>query len=208
MSETLKDDVQDSEPEPTSEGSGASDRARELIGRPRVQLILGAAILVAAGAVIGWAVVVRNADSGGGAGSVNPVAPVGLSASGLRTLAAAVGQPIYWAGPRPGYLYELTRTKTGSVFIRYLPPGDQVGTRKVELTIATYPYRHALEALKNVNQGRQHTLPRGGLALIDTRSPQNVHIAFPRVNYQVVVFDSSAARSQRVALSGRVRPVS
>jgi hypothetical protein len=204
VTETLKDDAQ--QKEPSSETSGFSERARELLRQPRILVGVVAALLFV-GALVAW-VVIHNDTRGSSAPSATPVAPVGLSEAGLRTLAAAVGQPIYWAGPKPGYLYELTRTKTGNVFIRYLPPGDRVGTRKLELTIATYPYQHALQALKNVSQGRQHTLPGGGLALIDTRSPQNVHIAYPGVNYQVDVFDSSAARSQQVALSGRVRPVS
>ena len=59
--------------------------------------------------------------------AARPIAPVGLSAKGLRTLTASIPQPIYWAGPKPGYLYELTRTSTGKIFIRYLPPGTPVG---------------------------------------------------------------------------------
>jgi hypothetical protein len=139
--------------------------------------------------------------------SVKPVAPVGLSRSGLRTLASKVGQPIYWAGPKKGYLYELTRTANGNVFVRYLPPGARVGTRKPYLTIATYPYPHALRALKNVANGRKHALPGGGIALFNEKSPTSVHLAYPGVNYQAEVYDPSPARSLQVALSGHVRPV-
>jgi hypothetical protein len=160
------------------------------------------------------AVVVAAAFSGCGNSSApskpkaKPIAQVGLSASGLRTLAAGVGQPIYWMGPKRGYLYELTRTRTGNVFIRYLPPGVNAGTRNPELTIATYPYRHALQALRNVANGREFRLSGGGIAVVDQKYPKSVHIAYPGVNYQVEVYDPSPARSRQVVLSGDVRPVS
>jgi len=140
--------------------------------------------------------------------NVKPVAPFGLSRSGLRTLAAKVGQPIYWAGPKKGYLYELTRTANGNVFVRYLPPGAKVGTRKPYLTIATYPYPDALHRLRNVSHGREVGLPGGGIALVDQNYPKSVHLAYPRVGYEVEVFDPLPAHSRQVAVSGDVRPVS
>ena len=203
MSETLKNDTKNQEPGPKARD--ASLRPRELLRQPRI--LIGAAVVIFIGALVGWIVGHHNSHRSS-VPSTERVAPVGLSESGLRTLAAAVGQPIYWAGPKSGYLYELTRTQTGNVLIRYLPPGAKVGTRKPELTIATYPYPHALQALKNVAAGQGRRLPGGGLALVDANSSKSVHIAYPRVNYQVEVFDPSAARSQRVAFSGGVRPVS
>jgi hypothetical protein len=178
----------------------APARTSGLLRQPRIML----------GTVAAVAVAVSLGACGGSSASKpnNPVAPVGLSAEGLRTLAARVGQPIYWVGPKKGYLYELTRTQTGNVLIRYLPPGAKVGARKQYLTIATYPFRNALQALKNVAHGRQLELPGGGIALVDTRSRKSVHIAYPGVDYQVEVFDPSPAGSRRVALSGEVRPVS
>jgi hypothetical protein len=203
VSETLKNDTKNQEPGPKARD--ASLRPKELLRQPRI--LLGAvAVVIFIGAFVAW-LVVHNNSHRSSTPSAEPVAPVGLSERGLRTLAAAVGQPIYWAGPKAGYLYELTRTKEGNVLIRYLPPGAKVGTPKPELTVATYPYPHALRALRNVARSRKHRLPGGGLALIDTRSPQNVHVAYPGVNYQIDVYDSSAARSQQIALSGDVRPV-
>ena len=134
--------------------------------RPPVRI--GAVVAVAiAGGLGAWAIV-GNEDSGPSSSSdttsattarsttvAKPIAPVGLSAKGLRTLSATVGQPIYWAGPKPGYLYELTRTSNGSVFIRYLPPGAKVGSKQaIYLIIATYPYRGALQALRACRASR------------------------------------------------------
>ena len=202
MSETLKDDTQDKEP---SSGAPGSERAK---GRLRQPILLGAlAAVLIVGAVVAGVVIYKN-DHGSSAPLATPVGPVGLSESGLRTLAAAVGQPIYWAGPRKHYLYELTRTRDRKIFIRYLPPGASVGAKRPYLTIATYPYPNALRALTNVAHGQQQSLPGGGIALVDVKYPKSIHLAYRRINYEIEVFDPSPARSREVALSGDVRPVS
>ena len=202
MSETLKDDAQEKEP---SSGAPGSERAKGLLRRTRILLGAMAAVLIV-GAVVAGVVIYKN-DHGSSAPSATPVGPVGLSESGLRTLAASVGQPIYWAGPRKDYLYELTRTRDRKIFIRYLPPGASVGAKKPYLTIATYPYPDALQALTNVAHGRQQSLPGGGIALVDVKYPKSIHLAYRRVNYEIEVFDPSPARSRQIALSGDVRPV-
>jgi len=202
VSETLKDDAQEKEP---SSGAPGSERAKGLLRRTRILLGAMAAVLIV-GAVVAGVVIYKN-DHGSSAPSATPVGPVGLSESGLRTLAASVGQPIYWAGPRKDYLYELTRTRDRKIFIRYLPPGASVGAKKPYLTIATYPYPDALQALTNVAHGRQQSLPGGGIALVDVKYPKSIHLAYRRVNYEIEVFDPSPARSRQIALSGDVRPV-
>ena len=45
----------------------------------------------------------------------------------LEAVAKSLGHPVYWAGPRKGVTYELTRTTDGKVYIRYLPRGTHVG---------------------------------------------------------------------------------
>lgn len=167
--------------------------------------------LAVAGLAVVW-IVIGSGSSGSSsstsASSVNPVGPVGLSASGLRTLSASVGQPIYWAGPKKGYVYELTRTSNGSVFVRYLPPGTKVGAKEAKyLVIATYPFKDAFQALKNIPNAQPVEVPGGGIALIDGKYPQSVHLAYPSVDYQVEVFDPSPALSLEVARSGDVLPV-
>lgn len=186
-----------------SRAARAGARARELLWQPRI--VLGAVAAVAAAATLGGC---GDSSAPSSGPKYKPTGPVALSANGLRTLAGVVGQPIYWAGPKPGYLYELTRTGTGNVIIRYLPPGAKVGAKGSYFTVATYPFPNALEALNKVAHGRQHRLPGGGIAVVSEKSPKSVHIAYPEVDYQVKVFDPSPARSRQVALSGEVRPVS
>lgn len=187
--------------------------------RPRFRI--GAAVAIAAGAgLAAWAIVEhgRQADSSPAsaaspptataATTAKPIGPVALSAQGLRTLMSTVDQPVYWAGPRAGFVYELTRTNTGKVYIRYLPAGVQVGSKKqIYLIVATYPFANSLEALKKLG-GTHVTIPRGGVAMVDQSHPQSVHLAYPGVDDQIEVYDPSPARSLRVARSGTVVPVS
>jgi hypothetical protein len=200
------------------EAPRAPDEPRRLLRRPRVRL--GAVVAVAIGAALVAWVIVDSRETGSSptaSGSsptasptptAKPIAPIGLSAKGLRTLTASVQQPIYWIGPKPGYLYELTRTNTGKIFIRYLPPGAKVGSKQsIYLIVATYPFRNALQALKNLSNRDQLAIPGGGIAIVDQNHPQSVHLAYPGVDNQVEVYDPSPAKSLRIARSGAVRPV-
>jgi hypothetical protein len=176
----------------------------------RVRLVSGVVALGAAAGIIAWLVIGNGSSKQGTSGPVvaKPIAPVALSASGLRTLAGAVGQPIYWAGPKAGYLYELTRTSTGNVFIRYLPRGVKAGASGAKyLVVATYPYAGALAALQAVANGQGIKLSGGGIALVDANHPTSVHVAYPGVAYQVEVYDPSPSIARSVAVSSALRPV-
>jgi hypothetical protein len=180
--------------------------------QPRIRLGAVIALAVAAG-IIAWVVVGRGNDSTtttgptGAAGSKTS-GPIAYSPRGLRILSAKLNQPIYWMGTKTGYTYEVTRTSDGKVYIRYLPPGVKVGAKGSSyLIVATYPYRRAFQALKAVQDGKGHPIRGGGLAVVQQGYSQSVHVAYPRVNYQVEVYDPSPKTSLSVALSGSVRPV-
>jgi hypothetical protein len=193
------------------EESRAPAERMTLYRRPRVRL--GAVVALAIGAaLVAWIVVdsrgTQSSPTPSAITPAKPIAPIGLSAKGLRTLTAAVQAPIYWIGPKPGYLYELTRTNTGKIFIRYLPPGAKVGSKQsIYLIVATYPFRNALQALKNLSGRRKVAIPGGGIAIVDAQHPQSVHLAYPGVDNQVEIYDPSPAKSLRIARSGQVRPV-
>jgi hypothetical protein len=143
-----------------------------------------------------------------GHSSTNPTGPVAATVDDLRLLARRIGHPIYWAGLKEGYTYEVIQRKDGAIFIRYLPPGVQVGDPRGDfLIIVTYPYANALAALQRVANGRGIKVAGGGLALVHEGYPQSVHLAYPGVDFQVEVYDSSPQISRQVALSGRVEPV-
>ena len=192
-----------------TEAPPAPPLPKELRGQPRVRLAAAVGAALAVG-IIAWALVGRGGSDPSkptSAPTASPIAPVALSANGLLTLAASVKQPIYWAGPKKGYFYELTRTATGNVFIRYLPPGVKAGAPgSTYLTIATYPFPNALQAVKNVAKGTDLALPGGGVAVVNQKDPKSVHLAYPGTAYEIEVYDPSPATSREVALSGDVRP--
>jgi hypothetical protein len=202
-----------------TDSTGHGQRAGGRWAQPRVRL--GAVVALAIGAgLIAWAVIGNGGSSSQPAtGSssqpatntqpaANRVGPVALSAGDLQTLARSLQGPVYWAGPKPGYRYELTQTADGKAYVRYLPAGVKAGDKRATfLIIATYPFPDALTRLKALSQQGGTNLPGGGFALPDAAYPKSVHLAFPGVNYEVEVYDFSPTRSRRVALSGQVQPV-
>ena len=105
--------------------------------RPQVRLGAIVALAIAAG-FVAWLVVrdhgSTTAPSGpnptvaGSRGSAGPgLGPVGMSRAALVKLQRSVHHPIYWAGPKPGYTYELTQRRDGTIYVRYLPQGVRVG---------------------------------------------------------------------------------
>jgi hypothetical protein len=184
--------------------------------RPKVLRIGGVVLLALVAGFVAW-FVLRDDDSGTDptvgptasvAGSAPGAGPVAVSPSGLRTLQRALGHPIYWAGPRAGNTYEVTQKRDGTVYVRYLPRGVDVGDARGDfLIIVTYPYPNALQAIRRVENGRGISVPGRGLALVAEGYERSVHLAYPNVDYQIEVYNPSPVVARRVATSGRVRPV-
>jgi hypothetical protein len=148
-----------------------------------------------------------NLKAGSGAAAPKPTA---ASTAELRSLAKSLGHPIYWVGPKRGYTYELTRTTSGKVTIRYLPPRVKVGSPKPYLSVGTYPFPKALAAIQKLAKQKdidQIKLLGGGLAVISKSYPQSIHLAYPRSKFQIEVYDPSAARARSTVLSGQVRTI-
>ena len=169
-------DAQELKPEAAGT-TGAPDPGRRL---PRMRI--GAAVAVAAGAGLGaWALVghggpassspstVAASPPAAPAATAKPIGPVALSAGGLRTLSSSVDQPIYWAGPKAGYLYELTRTSEGRVFVRLPAAGRSGRARSGRSTWSwpTYPFQNPLQALKNLAGTARRENAGGGVAMVD-----------------------------------------
>ncbi len=171
-------------------------------------LRLGALVAIGLAAFfVGWLVMNRGSDT--------PAAPAtGASAaseSELRTFAESVSHPVYWAGPKDGYTYELTRTTDGRVYVRYLPEGTEVGDpRSRFLTIGTYPRAGAFAELKRAARAKgaiSLKLDRNGLAVFSEAKPTSVYFGYPDARYQVEVYNPSPDEARRLALSGQVVPV-
>jgi hypothetical protein len=179
---------------------------------------IGAIVAVAlAAAFVVWLIVRGNDDSSSSSTTeqttttATATGPVAATPAALRLVADEAGHPVYWVGPRQNRTYELTRTSSGRIFIRYLPPDAEVGNRSARYTIVgTYPIDNALDVLQKLSKqpGEQSApAPGGGLAVYSTSSPNNVYVAYPDSDVQVEVFDPSAKRALRLVTSGRVAPV-
>ena len=188
-----------------------ASRRRRPVDFRRPQVRGGAVVAVAL--LIGFGVWL--AVRGGGSSSKSPVpgsaTAVPINAGGLRTLASAVGQPIYWAGPRPNLQYELTRSQDGRVWIRYLPLDQKIGEQSTPyLTIGTYPVANAYGATKSVADRKDSTLVpvgNGAIAFYSAAHPTSVYLAYRGSNYQVEVFDPSASEARQLVSAGRITAV-
>jgi hypothetical protein len=186
-----------------SRRSGLAEYAR----RPPVLIATFVALAIVIGLVL-WLVL-----RGGGSNSAKPVPHSPASSASIERLdafASNVGHPIYWAGSQPSYRYELSRTKDGRVYIRYLPPGVELGDPHPRyLTIGTYPQKNAFATLRATakKQGVQTIRLRGGgLAFQYKGRPTSVYLAYPGSQYQIEVFDPSASLALQLVKSGQVKP--
>jgi hypothetical protein len=167
--------------------------------RRRVQIRVGAVLALAAVAAFVIWLILRDND--GKSQKQSPSNASAVSQQTLRSLRTTLGRPIYWAGPRSGTTYELTQTRGGRVYIRYLPKGVEVGTSKPYLTVATYRVKDAVAATERV--ARQSGSVRvqagdGAVAFYPRDRPTNVYLAFPGSGAQVEVFAPSGKEAQRL----------
>ena len=190
------------------DGAGMNPRAITLPSLPFARVRLGALVAVGLAAfLVGWIAMNRGGDA--------PPAPgTGASAaseSQLKAVASSAPHPVYWAGPKEGQTYELTRTTNGSVYVRYLPEGTEVGDpRSRFLTIATYPRPRAFAELKRAAKAEGAVslkIGRGGLVVFNEARPTSVYLGYPDARYQVEVYHPSPDEARRLALSGQVVPV-
>ncbi len=171
-------------------------------------LRLGALIAVGLVAfLVSWVAMNRADDTPSVPGSGASAA----SESELKALADSVAHPVYWAGPKEGYTYELTRTTNGLVYVRYLPEGTEVGDPNSRfLTVGTYPRAGAFAELQRAAKAKGAvSLKVGddGLAVFSQSRPTSVYLGYPDAKYQVEVFSPSPDEARRLALSGQIVPV-
>jgi hypothetical protein len=169
--------------------------------------------VLAIAVVIGFGVwlLVKDDDDDSSAGKGSG-APAAATVDDLRSLARSVGHPVYWAGPREGFKYELTHTNRGNIYVRYLPEDVDIGDgRPLYLTVGTYPLARAYEGVRR--EARRdgsitRKLPNGGLAVANPERRSSVYFSYPRSGYQIEVFDPSPQRARNLVFSGRVKPIS
>ena len=180
--------------------------------RPDVRI--GAVVAIAAlAALIVWLIVRGGGGDSGttSSPSATPIAPKSATPSEIRDLSVEVGRPIYWLGPRDNTVYELQRTSQDRIYVRYLPPTADVGTKQAAYAlVGTYPVPKAFDVLKGLakNSGEtSFTAPKGGIAVYSNSHPTNVYLAYPGSDVQIEVYDPTPGNARTLVASGRVVPV-
>ena len=173
-----------------------------LSGKVRIGAIIAAAVAVF---LVVWLVLSSREGSSGRA------VPTAASVAELREIAGKTDHSVYWAGARPGYTYEVTRTDSGSVYVRYLPQGTNIGDPRPRfLTVATYPQRNGFGAVTESAKERgsvKRELQDGGLAIHNRRRPTSAFFSYPHARYQVEVYDPTPGRALTLVSSERVVPL-
>ena len=162
------------------------------------------AVLVAAALLAGC-----GDDDGDG---TTTAATGGAAIAELGRLDDRIGQPIYWVGERDGKILELVEADAGRVYVRYLDEGEEAGVRSAEfLTIATYPTRDPVAALRREAKRRQRAelakSEDGAVVLIDPDEPSSVYLAYPGDENQIEVYSPDPREAVELARSGAVDPV-
>jgi hypothetical protein len=130
-----------------------------------------------------------------------------LSAAGLRAYAASSAQPIFWAGPRQGVQYELTRKADGSTLVRYLPTGTELGDPTLQLTVGSYPIANAYGVTKGAAEAPGAVvikLSGRGVGLYNGQRPSNVYVSRPSWGAQVEVFDPDATAARTLVSTEQI----
>jgi hypothetical protein len=192
----------------TESALGSGERRRTKSNRPAIAIAL-----IVLATLLAW-LVFRDgghASTGASGDRVAAGGPAAASVADLRRLARTVGHPIYWAGAKPGYTYELTRTEKGNIFIRYLPRGTRIGDERADfLVVGTYPLRGAYAGVQREARSEgavTRRLAGGGLAVANEGLRKSVYFAYPHSGLQVEVYDASPKAARDLVFDGRVSSV-
>jgi hypothetical protein len=182
-------------------------------GADRRKLLRGGVIAIAVVvALIAW-LATRGDDSGSSEPATpeaEAAAPRIVTVDELRKAAAALGQPIYWAGPVAGKELVLKELGEGGVQVLYLPEGTEAGEGSAKsLTVGSYPLPDPEKALEGFAKRKGSTARQasdGREVVASAESPTSVYFTSPDNSVQVEVYDPSAQRAMSLALSGKVQP--
>lgn len=137
--------------------------------------------------------------------------PTLVSQAQLERFADSVDHPVYWAGPRDGFSYELTVTAGRRIFVRYLPHEVKAGDRRPDfLVVGTYPGGASFDGLKRAAKQEDSVsveIDKGGLVVFNSKKPTSVYFSYPGAKYQVEVFSPSGNTARTLVLAGQIRPI-
>ncbi len=193
----------------TPQGQTAPQAAnRQSMGSQQLRIVL-LVVVVAAVGVGAWLAFGHSAKHKKKSHNLTTaIGPVALSKSKLSAQALALGQPMYWAGPMKGFHYEFWRLKSDRIYVRYLPVKVKAGAPgKNYLIIGTYPLPHAYKSLKKLAKGKGVKGPNGSFIWQRTGAPNSVYVVWPKVPYEIEVYDPHPSKSASIAESGQVKTV-
>lgn len=170
--------------------------------------IVALALLVG---VIAWV-----ATSGGDDESTPEQASAGVEAKivsveELEEFADAASHEVYWAGPLPSKVLEVSESAAGDTQVRYLDEGTAAGEGGAAvLTIGSYPLPDPAAALEGFAERKgsvSRRSPDGREVAFSLEKPTSVYFTGSEGDVQVEVYDPSEKRAMSLALSDQVRPV-
>jgi hypothetical protein len=177
--------------------------------RPHVQLAVAGVALAAVAALV--ALLLLRSDHKSAALPAPNSGPALVSQAQLERLAETSSHPLYWAGPKDGYSYELTRTSNGRTYIRYLPKGAKAGDPRPDfLVVGTYAQPNSFAYLNHAAKSKEavpFSIANDGLALFSSARPTSVYFTYPGARYQVEVFDPSGNAARKLVLAGKITPI-
>ena len=137
--------------------------------------------------------------------------PTLVTQAQLQRLAASSSEPVYWAGPKPGFSYELTRTSSGRTYVRYLPSGVRAGDpRPSFLVVGIYTQPGSFNDLQRAAKqpgALSLKVDGGGLVVFSSSRPTSVYLGYPGKKFQVEVYAPSGDTARSLVLAGKIRPV-
>lgn len=169
--------------------------------------IVALALLVGA---IAWVASRGDDEESSPAPAASAVKAKIVSVEELEEFAEDAGHEVYWAGPLPGKVLEVSET-SGNVQIRYLDEGTSAGEGgKAVLTVGSYPLADPAAALKGFGSRKGSLVreaPDGREVVTSLEKPTSVYFTGEGKEVQVEVYDPSYKRAMSLALSDQVRPV-
>jgi len=188
-------------PVPMTEHVATSSRRRP----PLTLLALGIGVGVV-GLVVAWLIL-----QGGSSSTPAPNGhPTLVSQAQLERFAHGLDYPMYWAGPKPGFNYELTAAD-GRAWVRYLPAGVSAGDSRSDfLVVGTYRQPHSYANLQRA-ASRPGAVSRkidgGGLLVYSASRPTSVYFSYPGANYQVEVYTHSTKTARSLVEDGSITQI-
>ena len=185
-------------------------RAGRIHGSPARQLAVLGISVAAAALVVAWLFLHRH-PSASPAFELTGSSPALLTQAQLERLAAAVGHPVYWAGPKAGYSYEATVTHGGRFYVRYLPSGTRAGDPRASfLVVGTYTEPRSFVDLKRAAKQDGSVsvgIDRGGIVVFSSHRLTSVYFSYPGAKYQVEVYSPSGNAARSLVLGGKITPI-